>query len=150
MENSFKETVQAMTGKEIVMAMVNGLRKKHVKINMMSYGHKDDGVCYGCAATNAICEILGRVPEMGEWARGEDYSVIRKRSIDATDVHFVALFESSIDDLRSACFDMYNNGASALGLPKLPEPAFELPLPYLSNDYTEEDLQKWEDYANTL
>jgi len=35
---TFEEKVRAMSEKEFILAMVNGLKKKHVKIDMLFYG----------------------------------------------------------------------------------------------------------------
>lgn len=61
---NFKETVQKMTIKEIILAMVNGLKKEHVKVDFNYFGYvAPNGICYGCAATNAICEITKYIPD---------------------------------------------------------------------------------------
>lgn len=57
MEKNFKDTVNSMKPSQIVMAMVNGLKNKHYHVYMQSYGTIHNGICYGCAATNTICEI---------------------------------------------------------------------------------------------
>ena len=147
MKKSFKETVQAMTGKDIVMAMVNGLRKKHVEINMGTFGCKVNGVCYGCAATNTICEIIGRVPELGDWDT-EEIRIIRTNSVDANDTVFVHRFESAIDFLRSGMILSYNNIANKENFASFP--SSRVSLPSLENDFTEKELQAYERFANSL
>lgn len=53
----FEEIVRNMKPHEIVMAMVDGLKNVHYKVQMRTFGFNENGVCCGCAATNAIYEI---------------------------------------------------------------------------------------------
>lgn len=145
---NFKEKVLSMTAKEIVMTMVNGLRHRWVEINMLSFGHKDEkGVCFGCAATNTICEILGEVVPLGD-KYDLDKHDIRNSGTDPNNPDFVSIFEDCINYLRLGDIPKYNSDAKTIGLPQLPIPAIALPV--LADDYTENDLQAYVDYANTL
>lgn len=107
MTDTFKEKVRSMTAKEIIMAMVNGLKKEHVKVDMSTYGDFSEvsGICYGCAATNAVCEISG-VVFTGEHVLSENHYWFLK-----TDGTFLELFETAIDSLRLGQINRYNDRA---------------------------------------
>lgn len=146
---NFKAKVQSMTGKEIVMSMVNGLRKRWVEIDMNSYGYKDErGVCFGCAATNTICEIIGRVPEL-QWDAlipSVTGQLQRYNSIDYNNHKFISKFERAMDSLRMGQIADYNVYATKYGFSVLPVDD----LPPLTDNYDDHDLICWEDYANNI
>jgi hypothetical protein len=132
MKKDFKEIVQAMSAKEIIMAMVNGLKKPYTIIDMSTFGSENFfGDCYGCAATNAICEIYGTIP--GEMKCGFSESGI------SSDILFVSRFEFAIDHLRLGDVISYNRIARLAGFAEISEQC-RLRLPALGNDYTEADL----------
>lgn len=139
---NFKEKVQSMTGKEIVMSMVNGLHKSWVEIDMNSYGRiSSDGVCCGCAATNTICEILNRVPDFNR----------RWESIDPNNRAFVQQFEDAIDSLRQGDLDSYNTIAKNWNFAQLPDLGdIQYPLPMLHRFSYIRNLVHYEKYANAL
>lgn len=58
---NFQDKIQSMKASEIIRAMISGLRKEHVKIDMTTFGAARNGTCFGCAATNAVCEISNEV-----------------------------------------------------------------------------------------
>lgn len=43
---------------DIVDTMIRGLRKEWVQVRMYSFGEADGKLCFGCAATNTLCEIM--------------------------------------------------------------------------------------------
>lgn len=146
MDKTFKETIQAMTGKEIVMTMVNGLRNEHAKVRMISYGHKIFGVCYGCAATNTIAELFG----------GDTSFVLNNSKCDTfercsnvdKDWKFVSKFERAIDFLRMGYICDYNFIAREISISELEIPNRELPA--LTDAGYMEKLYAYEGYANSL
>lgn len=40
-----------------IQLMIDGLKKPWVEVDMGTYGEKRGKICYGCAATNALCEL---------------------------------------------------------------------------------------------
>jgi hypothetical protein len=132
---TFKEKVLAMSAKEIIMAMVEGLKHPTVKLQMNTFGYKKDGICYGCAATNAVCYIAGK---NYKWAK-ENYGDRLQVSIEK-DVDFVEMIEYAIDDLRIGDIHLYNIIANRIGiatisskglvLPTLSDSNYLLNLPY--------------------
>ncbi len=134
----FESKVKSMSAHDIIMAMVEGLRQPRTKIDMKTFGEIRWGICYGCAATNAILHIM---------AAKEDEE-IKGYIRTATDYVISPLFqfESAIDYLRRGFVSRYNDQAKALGIaPITPMPGQELPR--LDNDYTEEQLQQYEKLA---
>lgn len=138
------DKVRAMSAKEIIMAMVEGLRNPYTKIDMTTFGEKIDGICFGCAATNTLCQINGgliKLPEMG--VRSERVSV---RFNNSKEPDFISAFEDAINYLRQGQLRGYNNIAADLGVAKI-KGAFSK-IPYLDNNYTEEELQAYVELAN--
>lgn len=143
----FKEKVQSMTGKEIVMAMVNGLENRHVPVDMSTFGDIRDGVCYGCAATNTICEISGKKQNLiGSWLVMEESDRLGEI---CKDVLFISNFESAIDYLRMGEIGLYNDLARRYEFALLPIPDFGS-LPYLSIENYIVQIEKYITYANSL
>jgi len=140
---SFKEKVQSMTGKEIVMAMVNGLQKEWVKVDMSTFGDSNTDTCFGCAATNSICQIEGCLPFNTESIVDRD----RRASVLNVDEDFLSDFENAIDFLRRGDVYLYNARARRIGIAELPSTC---DLPDLVTKKYKRQLQAYIDYANTL
>lgn len=131
----FEEKVKSMTAYDIIMAMVDGLRKPRTKIDMSTFGAIEEGVCYGCAATNAILHIMEASKEGVE----DHIRTSQNRNTCPLDV---AQFEVAIDHLREGEVDLYNLYAKDCGIAQItPMPGQELP--YLDDDYTEDQLQEY-------
>lgn len=131
--------IRAMTFKQVVLAMVAGLRKRWVRVDMTTFGRisgRGPGkiICYGCAATNTICQIAG-----GDLAPHQ----IDILGSDAEAIPALVLrFEKAIDALRRGDIREYTTQARySSGIP-LP-PAHYTPGPYLHDDYDKEDLKLW-------
>lgn len=139
---NFKEKVQAMTGKEIIMVFVDSLLNPVIRVDMSTYGSVENGFCYGCAATNTVCKIAGKVFNAAnithEFARAEFIK---------SDSEFLYYFEVAINSLRKGCLFDYNYYAGRIGISKVRNYA-AISLPYLNNDYTQADLQAYIDLAN--
>lgn len=145
---TFKEKVQAMTGKEILGAMIAGLQKEWVKVDMTTFGEAKYGICYGCAATNAVFEITG-VP-VNEDAFYDGKAIINgvRPEYIGTEIGFLEIFEKAVDKLRCGHIDGYNEEASRGIFAQLSLP--EIPLPYLTTEYWRENLKYYIDYYNAL
>ena len=139
---SFKEKVQAMTAKEIIMAMVEGLQNPVIAVNMDTFGMIENNICYGCAATNTVCKISGKVfdAESIDW-RGARAELVQSR------IDFLRHFEAAIDSLRKGYIWAYNGRAEEIGVAQI-NFNYETDLPYLDNNYTPEDLQAYINLAN--
>lgn len=145
---TFKEKVQSMTAKEIIMAMVEALTHPPIiNVNMKTFGEVDEkGVCFGCAATNTVCQISGMV-----FTKDNITNRLRRSTfIDGNEegCSFLYTFENAIDALRLGRISTYN-GWARLG--KFAEIVnFEYPFPSprpLYNDYTNEELIPYKELA---
>jgi hypothetical protein len=117
-EQSFEEKVRSMSGADIINAMCDGLEREWVRVCMISFGGSTNGVCYGCAATNAICQIVGRSFDAHEI----EWRSNRKDAIKC-DYDFLGEFERSIDALRSGDMQAYNSIAEKIGIAQIHETA---------------------------
>lgn len=120
-----EEKLKKLSAKEIIMAMVNGLRKRHTVIDMTTFGEIIDGVCFGCAATNCVLEISG-FQALGLIA----FSIMRYPILHR--------FEIAIDYLRIGSIDKFNDRWGDFATIENPE---EIDLPPLGNNYSEEELE---------
>ena len=141
----FDEIVKAMTAKEIVMAMVQGLRNEHVKIKMESFGDYNITTkkCFGCAATNIICEISSKV-----FTSDNILTTEQRAQFIESDIHFLCFFEAAINNLRRGEFSEYNQFAEIIGIALIGCEDYSAPC--LLNNYSEDELVEWENLANTL
>ena len=132
---NLEEKIQSMTAEEIIMSMVDGLKNPVVKVDMDSFGHKDDtGICYGCAATNAICKLGDLNPN--EELPIDIFSTDRKY-IESS--RLIDIYETAIDDLRQGNLVYYNIRARGDFAEIREKPGLELPV--ITNDnYQDEDV----------
>lgn len=144
---TFRQQVLSMTAGEIIMSMVKGLEKPKTLIDMGTYGTtriKDQKiVCYGCAATNTVCEISG----VNFTPDNIDYTGDRARAIKSS-YDFLKLFELAINELRKGNIDGYNEYAAKGKFRRIQNP-FYLQLPRLNNVYTQEQLNVYTKLAKT-
>lgn len=148
----FEEVLQSMTGKGVVLAMIAGLEKEHVKVDMYAFAYEEMGVCFGCAATNAICEITGNTEAYIEERRHSNmtpfFSFERLKSINGK-IETVHSFEVAVDFLRKGLVDQYNLLIDQLGYHNLFIET-KLYLPELTNESYKEQLESYRELANTL
>lgn len=132
-----EQKIKSMSAHDIIMAMVEGLRSPKTRIDMQTYGEVRDGICFGCAATNAVLNIMNANKK-----EVEAHSKFRSTHDD----YKLYGFEYAIDKLRCGSLEPYNASAYAFGFAKItPIPGQELPM--LLNDYTEEQLKEYEKLA---
>lgn len=99
--------IKSMSAKEIILAMVDGLMNPVTKIDMYTFGWYEDGICYGCAATNAICRIGMLDPEV------ELLSISGPKYRKYSDL--ISGFEDAVDCLRNGYIKRYNSLAQKYG-----------------------------------
>jgi hypothetical protein len=147
---------------DIVQAMVDGVKKEWVNIDMKSFGHSKTrsilGInmgekCYGCAATNTLCEL------MEERFKPRDINSADKRAIKVnygiTTLELLA-FENAIDYLRSGEIRWCLRGLHELeskfnfAIPDHDLSIFNAYLPKLHNDNYKQDLKYYQEYADKL
>lgn len=104
---------------DFVQNMVDGLMAPRVSVNMNTYGDYNEGICFGCAATNAACHRVGKTFTGTEIKRIEDradFLDVYPRLLDA--------FESAVDSLRNG------NIEDCLHTLRCEEFLFDFPVPY--------------------
>lgn len=143
---------------EIVTAMVEGLEKPSIKIDMdyfgivrsvsSFFGLIKKETCFGCAATNTICKISNKIftKENIQSSSG------RANFVDSADI-FLAVFESAVNELRKGNINSYNIEALKIKIAVVPDDVYTLyykVLPILRTNYTKEELQTYKDLAISL
>ena len=132
----FEKKVKSMTANDIIMAMVKGLRKPRTIIDMETFGRMENRICYGCAATNAVLQIM----------KADEEEVMEHIIGHASEVYISSAayqFELAIDGLKNGKVDLYNKYAINAGFAQIkPIPGVKK-LPCLWDDYTEEQLQEY-------
>jgi len=142
---NLKEELEKMTGKDVVLAMVRGLEKEHVKVDMTSFGISDEGVCFGCAATNAICEITESKFDL----TNIDYRDKRSAYLKVG-TRLLYSLEDALDSLRFGNINSYNRTIERLGFLNLLLPIPRMKLPYLTTGNYKENLIHYVNYANSI
>lgn len=139
-----------MTGKEVLKAMIDGLENPETKIDFWSYGHVDKGICYGCAATNAICKIGGVSGEVYVPQRDNMWiDQIPFLSLNAT-IKTIDDFELAIDYLRQGALDIYNDKVKRIGFGNLQLPENFMLLPELNGYNYKETLHFYKEYYEAI
>lgn len=115
---AFQETVQAMSARQIIMSMVNGLLNPATKVQMRTFGYYDpeQDKCFGCAATNTIAIIAGLSKVA---AKDLGWYGFNPTSLDDCDRRFLDHFEYAIDSLRNGYIEGYNKYASIGGFAQI-------------------------------
>ncbi len=145
---SFKKKVQAMKASEIVQAMIDGLKKEWVEVNMGSYGHTERGICYGCAATNTICQITKHKFTPAEM--NDFYNLKGKKNYINS---FLSNFESSVNALRTGNINYFNDCAQTIDIKPIPLSLLKkakLELPYLNTNSYKIKISKYQELADLL
>lgn len=140
---------------DVVDIMIRGLKREWVNVHMGSYGgYKTDRVtCFGCAATNTLCEIMQEPfsPEniVGAVGRSKKFNF----GISSQDLR---IFEEGIDLLRRsniegffACFSDISH-LFGFQFPTLDQIIPDFALPYLGTDNWRERLPEYEKYRDWL
>lgn len=153
MKKSFKETVQAMTAKEIIMAMVDALKEPYYKIDMSDFGCSRTinmkKTCFGCAATNTISRISGIIftPETIDWTGRANLIAdanIGSGEFPNEETRFLDRFESAIDYLRKGNIESYNEIAEDKDFATINDDLYiGVHLPILTDKYTHQDLEEY-------
>lgn len=140
----FEDKVKAMSAKEIILALVDGMKNPVMKVNIDTYGEiGDDGICYGCCATNFICKVADVDPKN---------VLLYFRDMVGTGLghhgDFLDMFEYAINNLRQGMFYIYNRMAKDYGFAQIKN--FKNEIPYFTNDnYSDPELHEiWIELAN--
>jgi hypothetical protein len=134
----FEQKARALKPSEIIFTMIDGLENPVTEINMSTFGAVNNGICFGCAATNTICKI-------GEYDL-KDLSSFDKtfyyKDINSKENLFLDSFESAINTLRQGDINHSNKYFNNIGLSEI-ETNENIKLPVL---YTDNYLQNLEPY----
>lgn len=138
----FEEKVKSMKVHEIVQAMIDGLNNKWVHIDMTTYGDVVDDICYGCAATSAVCQIAN----IKFQPKDIDDIIARSEFLNSS-YEFLEEFESAINSLRRGYVEWFAISLMSMNLINNDERKIihncELPLPYLNNENWENKLTEY-------
>jgi len=160
---SFGQKIQSMSFVDILDAMVTGLERQWVNVDMNTYGDSYHGkditifgkrinvplgkTCFGCAATNTICQILNEpIPADSIYYRSDRRAFIHKKyQIDCYNHLDLKYFEHAIDALRLCNINTYSFYAECIGIASIPEEWLEeiKDLPLLTNNDWKKGLPKW-------
>lgn len=146
--------IRKMTAKEIILAMVDGLKDPVVPVYMEVFlkidrNNVNNIKCFGCAATNMICK-LGKI-DLETVQQMDIMNCISEAFVLKEEEDIISAFESAIDRLRRRDIYGYNIIAKIKGFSEIPEDGFvETIVPYLEDGYTPKELQEWVEFANSL
>lgn len=138
---------------DYVQNMINGLRREWVRVDMLTFGANRDGVCFGCAATNALCELMGRPFSINTIDNLDDRAIEFNEGITQ---HDLSRFESSVNDLRAGylnyCLLKLRDIQHTLWftVPQFEEINPPFVLPTLSSSNWDEKLEDYEKYVAWL
>ena len=106
---NLEKKIKSLTPNEVLDAMIQGLKNPSCQVNMLTFGKQRDGICFGCAATNAIQYLSGKkfTPDniRGTHNRAEYLKINPK---------ILSSFEIAIDQLR--CGNIYTANMYLVGL----------------------------------
>ena len=133
--DKLQEFMQTAKLSDYIDLMVKALENPKIKVNMSHYGTVIDGFCFGCAATNALCELSEKV--------FDETNIINEKSraeFLGYDQNALSYFEVIIDKIRDG---QYFSGIAAI-LTKF-NPATKRDYTYpklkrLKSDYTLQEL----------
>jgi hypothetical protein len=137
---------------DVVNAMINGLTNKWAKVSMMSFGHYDSDrkICFGCAATNSLCELLKR-----PFTEDEIHNSFYRAEVFKCDRNVMQHFENSVNFLRMGDLQAFLSDLCMMSHPSFQDykhlvkecsEDFDLGLPALYNHFTEKELDYYRKY----
>jgi hypothetical protein len=141
---------------DIIFAMIHGLKKEWVEVDMDTFGSvTDDEVCFGCAATNTLCQLMDKpftvdnIIGLHERAKEVNFGI---------STHTLRRFEVSIDNLRTGCiitFLLYLSSLEdeigfVIEEEKIKSICMEFNLPELENSNYKTNLIYYEQLASAL
>ena len=103
-----------LTPYELIDAMIQGLKNPSCQIDMNTYGNVIDGICFGCAATNAIQYLSGKKFTPNNILSRNSRAKYLKLNVNVLDS-----FENAIDYLRLGSIEMPNLYLAELGIPEI-------------------------------
>ena len=142
---NFEDKVRSLKASELVLAMVEGLENHKYEVDMETFGTTREGVCYGCAATNAIARISGKSPRFTSHISSErTWSKATKATKE-----FIRTLEFAFNTLRWGDLSVFNEYANIIQVKEIPV-AYGEGLPALHNRTWQEDLPAYRKLAEQL
>lgn len=144
-----------------VQLMIDGLKSPCLPVKMDTFGMVEGGVCFGCAATNALCKLTGK--KLTEDQMPEEVNAYRNINFSRVKAYadFFGMTYDQVDTLENA-WDTLREGDPYAALKEL-RTLRELPfntravvcqteeeLPTLQDNYTPDDLAAYQRYADAL
>lgn len=150
--HSIVEWAKGKTFADVLEVMIEGLKNPVTKIDMSTFGKKEDGLCYGCAATNAVCQIIGVSDD--KLNKLED-NFLADIITDYRGFTVVYTFEAAVDALRKGNLLEYNSRIvcrySGTSLSHLKYKGdMNVFLPSLETDTYTQNLYEYEEFLKTL
>jgi hypothetical protein len=104
---------------DIIFAMVAGLEKEWVNVDMETYGTtrfgetiaNEKNMCFGCAATNTLCQLMGKPFDSSNIHSVEERASLVNFGIPSDVVY---RFEQGVDKLRVGDIDWFLSHIKAL------------------------------------
>lgn len=133
---------------EVVEAMIKGLTTGHTVVLMSTYGKKEKGICYGCAATNALCEFGLPVDSLMQQGIVGDYKPELKQwlSLEGLVEQIRTATPTSPSPIKQNTFLSY---VEDCGL-DYPSESYGKALPFLATSSYLGDLPAYQEYAEWL
>jgi len=136
-----KEFMDKAKPSDYIDLMVKALQNPKIEIVMGTYGVAIDNICYGCAATNALCELTEKTFDVDNiWHRQYRAAFLNE------EWRVIARFEISIDNLRRGLFYSFLIETNQIKPTDITIPN----LPHLGNNYTQQDLDHYINFSNYL
>jgi hypothetical protein len=132
--DKFQEKVTSMTAKEIILTMIEAVKNPVIKLNFDTFLRVDNGICYGCAATNTICKISNHIFTT-------DVLFTGRARVIKTSVVFYSNFEDAIDYLRRGDIEIFNEIADEVGFATIESDGMALPT--LTNENYLDNLEPY-------
>jgi hypothetical protein len=135
--------------------MIRGLEKEWVNVDMQSYGYEENNLCFGCAATNTLCELMGEPFNENNIISLQSR---RKKVNFGIDSHTLGNFEMGLDHLREArtedflyCLEQIEKKTGIkIEEEKIMVIADKVYLPILTNENYKINLRHYEVFAEAL
>lgn len=139
---NFEQKVKSLTFKQILGHLITGLENPKYQIDMSVFALISDGVCFGCAATNAIVDIWGEKFPQDKFA-----SVFARSEFMKCSEHFYPGFELSLESLRCGEIEGYNEIAKKIGIALCP---VYVKLPILTGYDYKRGIEYYKEFYDSL
>lgn len=140
---NFEQKVRSLKNYEIVELMVESLKNPVCEVDMGSFGRYENGICFGCAATQLVQHLSGV-----KFTSNSILSPRNRSQFMKCDYFFLLTFEKAIDALRVGDTSFYNLCAREINIERIPSDyPYELPPlftdNYLSNPHHYTHFAEW-------